>query len=310
MNESTLGGKYKHFFAELAQYAKAADKIDETNVYQEWNPKTRKIMDGMLCENLLPGSRIENKEYLHEFLAAVKEGKRGLILVEHYSNMDLPAFCYVLDHNEDEECRDLGKRIVAMAGMKLNEENPMVKAWAEGYTRIVIYPSRSLAAYTDPEERAVEEAKSRKINMASMRAMDAAKKRGQVILVFPSGTRYRPGNPETKRGLREIDSYLRLFDVMLLVSVNGNCLRINPETPNDMLSDIVAQDLVVFTPSPVIDCKKFRNESIASLGENPEERGIDPKQETVNKIMKILETQHDEVEPNRLKELEALGIKA
>ncbi len=310
MNESTLGVKYKHFFAELAQYAKAADKIDETNVYQEWNPKTRKIMDEMLCENLLPGSRIENKEYLHDFLKAVKSGKRGLILMEHYSNMDLPALCYILDNSDDEDCKDLGKRIVAMAGMKLNEENPMVKAWAEGFTRIVIYPSRSLAAYTDPEERAIEEAKSRKINMASMRAMDAAKKRGQVILVFPSGTRYRPGNPETKRGLREIDSYLRMFDVMLLISINGNCLRINPETPNDMLSDIVSQDVVVLTPSPVIECKTFRNEAIASLGEKPEEKGIDPKQETVNKIMKILETQHDEVEPNRLKELEALGIKA
>ena len=37
------------------------------------------------------------------------------------------------------------------------------------------------------------------------------KKQGKIILVFPSGTRYRPGCPDTKRGLREIDSYLRLF---------------------------------------------------------------------------------------------------
>jgi len=299
-----LGERYKHFFGELARLAHAADKIDETNVYQEWNPGTRKIMDSMLKDNLLPNSSLKNREHFVEFLNQIKAGKRGLILMEHYSNMDLPSLCYLLD-NDSEEGRDLSSRIVAMAGMKLNEENPMVKAWAEGFTRIVIYPSRSLAAYTDPEERAQEEAKSRKINMASMRAMDAAKKRGQTILVFPSGTRYRPGNPETKRGLREIDSYLRMFDVMILVSINGNCLRINPETPNDMLSDLVCKDVVIMTASPVIECKPFRNQVIESLGEKPDERGIDPKQATADKIMELLEEQHNSMEAEYQKRLRA-----
>ena len=38
-----------------------------------------------------------------------------------------------------------------MSGMKLNEENPYVSAFAEAYSRIIIYPSRSLAAIKDPE---------------------------------------------------------------------------------------------------------------------------------------------------------------
>lgn len=301
-----LGERYKHYFGELARLAQAADKIDETNVYQEWNPGTRKIMDSMLNDNLLSGSSLMNRENFVEFLNQIKAGKRGLILMEHYSNMDLPALCYLLDR-DSEEGKDLSSRIVAMAGMKLNEENPMVKAWAEGFTRIVIYPSRSLAAYTDPEEKAVEEAKSRKINMAAMRAMDAAKRRGQSILVFPSGTRYRPGVPETKRGLREIDSYLRMFDVMILISTNGNCLRINTETPNDMLADRVCEDVVIMTASPVIECKPFRNEAIASLGEKPEDRGIDPKQATVDKIMEMLEEQHNSMEGEYQKRLKAVS---
>lgn len=304
MEGKPLGEHYKHYFGELARLAHAADKIDDTNVYQEWNPGTRKIMDSMVKENLLPGSGLGNRENFLEFLNQLKAGKRGLILMEHYSNMDLPVLCYLLDH-DSEEGKDLSSRIVAMAGMKLNEENPMVKAWAEGFTRIVIYPSRSLAAYTNPEEHAAEEAKSRKINMASMRAMDAAKKRGQTILVFPSGTRYRPGNPETKRGLREIDSYLRMFDVMLLISTNGNCLRINPETPNDMLSDLVCKDVILMTASEVIDCKSFRNQVIESLGAQPEEQGIDPKQSTADKIMELLEKQHDAMEPEYQKRLAA-----
>lgn len=304
MEGKPLGEHYKHYFGELARLAHAADKIDDTNVYQEWNPGTRKIMDSMVKENLLPGSGLGNRENFLEFLNQLKAGKRGLILMEHYSNMDLPVLCYLLDH-DSEEGKDLSSRIVAMAGMKLNEENPMVKAWAEGFTRIVIYPSRSLAAYTNPEEHAAEEAKSRKINMASMRAMDAAKKRGQTILVFPSGTRYRPGKPETKRGLREIDSYLRMFDVMILISTNGNCLRINPETPNDMLSDLVCKDVILMTASEVIDCKSFRNQVIESLGENPEDQGIDPKQSTADKIMELLEKQHDTMEPEYQKRLAA-----
>lgn len=304
MEGKPLGEHYKHYFGELARLAHAADKIDDTNVYQEWNPGTRKIMDSMVQENLLPGSGLGNRENFLEFLNQLKAGKRGLILMEHYSNMDLPVLCYLLDH-DSEEGKDLSGRIVAMAGMKLNEENPMVKAWAEGFTRIVIYPSRSLAAYTDPEERAAEEAKSRKINMASMRAMDAAKKRGQTILVFPSGTRYRPGKPETKRGLREIDSYLRMFDVMILISTNGNCLRINPETPNDMLSDLVCEDVVLMTASPVMDCKTFRNDTLKELGEKPEDRGIDSKQATADKIMELLEKQHDTMEGEYQKRLEA-----
>ena len=302
MESIPLGERYKHYFGELARLAHAADKIDDTNVYQEWNPGTRKIMDSMVEDNLLPGSALMHREHFVAFLDQLKAGKRGLILMEHYSNMDLPLLCYLLDQ-DSEETKDLSSRIVAMAGMKLNEENPIVKAWAEGFTRIVIYPSRSLAAYTDPEERAAEEAKSRKINMASMRAMDAAKRRGQTILVFPSGTRYRPDNPETKRGLREIDSYLRMFDVMILVSINGNCLRIDSENPNDMLADRVCQDVVLMTASPVIECKPFRNEVIASLGEKPEDRGIDPKQATADKIMELLEKQHNSMEAEYEKRL-------
>ncbi|AEE17772.1 1-acyl-sn-glycerol-3-phosphate acyltransferase [Treponema brennaborense] len=302
-----LGERYKCYFGELAKLAQAADKIDETNVYQAANPGTRKIMDAMLKDNLLDGSRLEGCGHFKDFLDKLQAGKRGLILMEHYSNMDLPALCYLLEHDGGDFGTEVSNRLVAIAGMKLNEANPMVKAWAEGFTRIVIYPSRSLAAHTDPDERAAEEAKSRKINMASMRAMDAAKRNGQAILVFPSGTRYRPGKPETKRGLREIDSYLRMFDVMILVSINGNCLRINPAEPENMLADLVVQDVVIMSASPVIECKKFRNEVIDSLGENPEIRGIDPKQKTVDRVMELLDEQHARYDSVRRQSLEALG---
>ena len=254
-------------------------------------------MKKILDDNFLPESGLGNVENFKAFYDAItKEGKSGLILMEHYTNLDLPGILYLLEKHGEPWSIDLASRIVAVAGMKLNEASVSVRAFTEGFTRVVIYPTRSLSAVEEKEiseeEKAAEALRARKINFAAMRAMDSCKKRGQAILVFPSGTRYRPGKPETKRGLREIDSYLRLFDCMILVSVNGNCLRINPENPDDMLADIVEQDVITLTASPVINCKEFRNEVLSALPEDEE----DPKQKTVDKVMEILEDIHNQVE--------------
>ena len=289
METSPLKDKYGYMFADLAKLGKAASVIDETNVYQEANKFTRPLLDKMLEENLLPGTKLEGIENFKDFLAQIKNGKRGLILMEHYSNMDLPAICYLLERDGGEEGKELSEKIVAIAGMKLNEENPMVRSWAEAFTRVVIYPSRSLANLSE-EEREVEEAKSRKINMASMRAMDKCKREGKPILVFPAGTRYRPGKPETKKGVREIDSYLRMFDVMIFISTNGNCLRINPEKPEDMLADLIHPDTVIMAASPVMECKKFRNDILATL----EDYEGDKKIVVVDKVMEELDKLHNQ----------------
>lgn len=288
---------YGNVFSEMAKLSKAAAKIDETQVYEEANLETRKYMKKILDDNFLPESGLGNVENFKAFYDAItKEGKSGLILMEHYTNLDLPGILYLLEKHGEPWSIDLASRIVAVAGMKLNETSVSVRAFTEGFTRVVIYPTRSLSAVEEKEiseeEKIAEAQRARKINFAAMRAMDSCKKRGQAILVFPSGTRYRPGKPETKRGLREIDSYLRLFDCMILVSINGNCLRINPENPDDMLADIVEQDVITLTASPVINCKDFRNEVLSALPEDEE----DPKQKTVDKVMEILEDIHNQVE--------------
>ena len=292
----TLRESYGKYFSEMMALSHAPDKIDETNIYQEANHDLEKYMNMILEDNFLPGSGLGNIQYFKEFYDAVsKEGKKGLILMEHYTNLDLPAIIYLLAKHGEDWSKDFSKKIVAVAGMKLNEASPGVKVWTEGFTRVVIYPTRSLSKVSE-EEKAEEEKKARKINFAAMRAMDECKRRGQVILVFPSGTRYRPGEPDTKKGLKEIDSYLRLFDIVLPVSINGNCLRINPENQEDMLMDIVEQDKVLLTASPIIECKKFREGVLASLpADEP-----DPKQKIIDKVMEILEATHDEVEKTRL----------
>ena len=291
-----LKDKFGSVFAEMQKMSHAAAKIDETKVYEEANMQLRPYMWKLLDEAFNSESGLGNLENYQDFYEnVVKQGKSGLILMEHYTNLDLPGILYLLEKQGEDWAKDLSSRIVAVAGMKLNEADAGVRAFTEGFTRVVIYPTRSLNAVEgkeiSEEEKIAEEQKARKINFAAMRAMDGCKKRGQVILVFPSGTRYRPGKPETKRGLREIDSYLRLFDKMILVSINGNCLRINPDNPDDMLADILEPGKCVFTASPVIDCKEFRNNILDNLPEGVE----DPKQKTVDAVMEYLEKQHSDV---------------
>lgn len=293
----TLKEKFGDLFAEMVAHSKAAAKIDETKVYEEANPEMRKYMFKLLDDTFSADSGLGNLENFKDFYEkVVKQGKSGLILMEHYTNLDLPAIIYLLQKVGEPWADDFASRIVAVAGMKLNEASAGVRAFTEGFTRVVIYPTRSLNAVEakgiSQEDLKAEEQKARKINFAAMRAMDACKKRGQMILVFPSGTRYRPGKPETKRGLREIDSYLRLFDYMLLVGINGNCLRINPENPDDMLEDILEPGKVTLTAYPVLDCKNFREAVLSALpADDP-----DPKQKTVDKVMQILDEIHNQVE--------------
>lgn len=295
-----LKEKYGSMFKELMSLSQAAAKIDETKVYEEANPNTKKFMDKLLDDNLKADSGLKNPEVFKAFYdGVVNEGKSGLILMEHYTNLDLPEIIYLLDKHGEDWSKDFAKRIVAVAGMKLNEENPAVRAFAEAFTRVVIYPTRSLDAVNakeiSEEEKAEEEKRARKINFAAMRAMDDCKKRGQVILVFPSGTRYRPGKPETKKGLREIDSYLRLFNMILLVAKNGQCLRIDSENANDMLADWIVEDTVTLTGQLVTDSKKWRQDILDSLpADDP-----DPKQKTVDRVMEILEEMHEAEEKNR-----------
>jgi hypothetical protein len=294
MNPNSLAVRYRHLFPELKRLSRAENVITEENVFQPANAGIRKIMDMMCEENLRKDSEFRNLGNAADFLAKVKEGKKGIILMEHYSNFDLPGVMYLLD-NAGPEGKELASRVVAVAGMKLNEENPYVAAFAEAYSRIIIYPSRSLQSIADPEEFKKEEKRSRVINLASMRALDKTRKEGNAVLVFPSGTRYRPGKPETKRGVREIDSYIRLSDVMMLISINGNCLRFS-EDPKDMMGDVTFEDRIIMTASPVYDCSAFREEARLWAGDGVE----DKKQMVVDYVMNRLEIMHEENEKGRL----------
>ncbi|MDR3131374.1 MAG: 1-acyl-sn-glycerol-3-phosphate acyltransferase [Treponema sp.] len=286
----TLGGSFKDLVIQALQISGPFEKITENNVYQRAVPEIMPLLDKISDALLLPGSCIRGFEYLADAYAKAMEGYSCLLCLEHYSNLDLPIFSYLL-RKEGELGKTIDSALVAIAGMKLSEMNPAVAAFTAGFTRIVIYPSRSLAGLDAVKSRD-EILRSNSINRAAMKSLLDVKNQGKLILVFPSGTRYRPWDPGTKRGVREIDSYIKSFDYMCPVAINGEVLHIRP---GDMLDDFVSRGVVRMTAGPVLYCSGFRERA----REDAEAAGMkDKKQATADALMRILERMHTEAELN------------
>jgi len=264
------------------------------NVYQEGCPENKAILGRFAESFLLPGSRIENPGAIRELYERSMAGESCLILSEHYSNFDFPVFYHLIANHPD-----LGPEIAAtllpIRGMKLSEDSPITALFTRSYDTLIIYPSRSLDNITDPDELAAIRKISIPINHAAMREMIQKKQNGRIILVFPAGTRYRPWDPDSRKGVREIHSYIKTFDNVLFLAINGNALP--PHESGDMTQDTAVPDLMILTCSDIVRGREFRKKAEASAPE-----GVDPKQYVVDQVMAELEKIHNQVEPKRLKE--------
>jgi len=292
----TLATAFKEQIKKAVSLSKVSTVITRDNVYQEGEETILPILDDMVGPLMLPGSGVDGMENLEDLLAKAESGKSCLLLLEHYSNFDL-SIISLLVRKAGPRGKAIANAIIAIAGMKLNEDNPVVAAFASAYSRIVIYPSRSLHGM-DEEKKKVEVPRSMAINRAAMKALDTVKKQGKIILLFPSGTRYRPWDPSTKKGVREIDSYIHTFDYMCFVALNGLLLQVQQ---TDMINDVVTSDIVRVTAGPVCSCAEFREKARAKA----EAAGVeDKKQAVVDEIMAELEHLHNEAEDKRKKLLE------
>ena len=291
----TLTTAFRDQIKTAVSIAKADTVITEQNVYQEGDKNILPLLDGMVEYLCLPGSGIDGLENLEELLEKAESGKACLLMVEHYSNLDLTLLCTLVGMAGGRG-KDIADAIIAIAGMKLNEDNPIVAAFASAYTRIVIYPSRSLQHLNPENEKdRAEITRSNTINRAAMKALIRHKYKGKLVLVFPSGTRYRPWDPDTKKGVREVDSYIRSFDYMCFIALNGEVLKVQP---TDMMNDIVEKDIVRVTAGPVVSCDEFRENARAATADD------DKKQAVADAIMAELEKIHIAAEEKRLKLLE------
>jgi glycerol-3-phosphate O-acyltransferase len=291
----TLNSAFKDYIKEAVGLANVSTVVTENTVYQEANTPILPFLDKMVEQLSLPGSRLDGLEHLEDLLAKARDGYSCLLLLEHYSNFDLSIFSWFVRRAGGGDIHDA---LVAIAGMKLTEDSPIVAVFASAYTRLVIYPSRSLQEL-DVEKNRAEIIRSNGINRAAMKKLSEIKTKGKIILIFPSGTRYRPWDPSTKRGVREIDSYIRSFDYMCHVALNGEILHVRQ---GDMMEDSVCKDLLLVTAGPVHPCAEFREKARAAA----DAAGIeDKKQAVVDAIMAELEKMHIAAEEKRQKLLKA-----
>ena len=279
-----------------------APVVTEENVFQPGRPANKPFLKQIIEDLLLPGSRIIGKENLLALHQLARRKKHCLVLMEHYSNFDIPCFYELLERSGD-ACREVADAIVSVAGVKLNEESKFVLAFTEVFTRVVLYPSRSLESITDARERHAAEKRRARLNIAAMKMLNLLRKEGRLILVFPSGTRYRPWDPSTARGLKEIDTYLKFYSHMVMVSINGNTLVPNPAGGMD--EDYPTKDLMIYTVSPVRRCSEFRRQALKSR-----EHDAEPKQHVADSLMKALRALHNRTEKARLRLLADLGLPA
>ena len=304
----TLNTAFMDYARRAMQITKSPTVVTEDNVFQEGSEEILSYLDKMVEALILPGSGFDGFENMENLYNKAREGKSCLLLLEHYSNLDLSLFSYLL-RKAGSIGNEIYRSVVAIAGMKLTEDNPAVNAFASAYTRIVIYPSRSLQ-HLDSEKNRAELVRSNAINRAAMKALMSIKHRGRLILLFPSGTRFRPWDPSTKRGVREINSYIKTFDYMCLVAINGEILHVHE---GDMMDDTVSKDVVRLTAGPVLSCREFHEKAVLKADtkkHDPESSGEggneasennlpDLKQAVADAIMSELEIMHAQGEEKR-----------
>jgi glycerol-3-phosphate O-acyltransferase len=283
---------YKEIIDEMIRNSQGAPVVTDKNVYQEGKPANKPLMRRIVGDLMLSGSRIDGLEHLLELHALALRKKFCLVLMEHYSNFDLPNFSELLERR-GAEGKEIADAIVAVAGVKLNEESRLVLAFTEIFTRVVIYPSRTVQGLEDKHRRREAEVRRARINIAALKTLMTLRREGRLILVFPTGTRYRPWDPSTGRGLKEIDTYIKYYSHMVLVAINGNTLLTNPNGSMD--EDYPVKDVVRYTVSPVMRCSEFRKEALRARPDDDD----DAKQAVADGVMAALAELHARAEQAR-----------
>jgi 1-acyl-sn-glycerol-3-phosphate acyltransferase len=285
-------GKFQRIIERMIASSTGTPVVTEKNVYQEGNPTNKPLLYQIVGELLLPGSTVLGFENLLELRRIARKKKPCLILMEHFSNFDIPCF-YRLLEGRGREGREIADSIVSIAGIKLNEESRLSLAFTEIFTRVVLVPKSESTRAMDAKARWEMETRKLRLNYAAMKALMKLRKEGRLILIFPTGTRYRPWDPSTGRGLKEVNSYLKSYSYMVSIAINGNTLLPNPGGGLD--EDFPRKDVMIYTVSPVQKCSEFRHEALKSHSEEHDRR-----QHVADHLMAALSALHQQTEKFRL----------
>ncbi len=280
-------------------------EISPDNVYQEAHTENRADFLEMVRKTHLPGSTIIGVENILKLNKLALEGKSCLILSEHISNCDVPSLFARFYDYEKTDLKEIFDRIIFVAGVKLNQ-TPLVKLFTEMFTRVVIYPIRGMHKLNQDQSKHDEFELAKKINMRSSRKILELKHKKSIFLMYPTGTRYREWDPDSKKGMKETMAYLNQFDYVCCCAVNGN--NMPPKEHEDMTREPILKDIVMFTFGEVFESKDFTEKVIA---DNPQLDADDKdglKQLQVDKIMSMIDELHQGTEKIRKPLIEKMDI--
>ncbi|NIZ18551.1 hypothetical protein [Entomospira culicis] len=261
--------------------------VTPETVYRAGNPEARETADLLARGLILPGSKIIDAHHLAESWKLAQSGKSVLVLSEHFSNFDLTNITYLAD-NDPAIGKGFADNLIAMAGVKLSRDSDrFIAAFIQVYNRIVIMPSRSLDKLSGEELN-----EYKKMNLSAIKEMTKRKNSGHPILVFPTGTRTRPNQPDTAKAIPEMYSYMRGFDYIQFLSLNGLVLKVSDIS---MSADEPQPNVVMMGAAKPISSQEFMENAEKNCPQGMEMRDFVPIY-----LMQQLHSLHDYVEPMRL----------
>lgn len=270
--------------------------ISPDNVFQEAITTNRELLAEMMRKGHLEGSTILGAQNIKNLDTLAQNGKSCIVFCEHVSNLDVPSiFIRFKDYNE-KSFIDIFDKFIFIAGLKLNQ-NPFVKMFAEIFSRLVIYPIRTIHNLELDPTKKEELDLSKKINFSATRKLMELKSKNKIFVLFPTGTRYRSWDPSSAKGMKETMAYLSIFENFCCCSISGNNMQVAKH--EDMTNEKFEEDVLVLNFGEVTNSKEFIKK-ISEENKNCSDKN-QLRQIQVDEIMKVIESLHKEGDTYRNK---------
>lgn len=256
--------------------------ISPDNVYQPAIKNNRELLAELMRAGHLPGSDVAGYENILKLEKLADEGKSCIIFSEHVSNMDVPSMYIRFKDHPEKRMESVFEKLIFIAGVKLNQ-NPVVKLFAEMFTRVVIFPIRGLSKISGEEFDL-----AKKINLRATKHIMELKNKGNIFVLYPAGTRRRDWDADSMKGMKETMAYLSIFDYFCCCSINGN--NMIPQEHEDMTKEAYEEDVIIFSIGEVTKTSDFVKEISEK---HPDAKDKDEmRQHQVDEIMNRIETLH------------------
>ena len=236
--------KRKEKIIQLVQNMQYTQQLNANKVFEPYNPKNRELVYEIAEDYILPESTIVNAEQLEVLLKLAKEGKSCIIMSEHYSNFDSIGLYYII-RKKYPHLLSLFENLIFLAASKLNTEHKIVLAFSESMSRLIIHQARNQQQKNITKEDASLLASVAK---SSFQKMQELKNQGNIIFMFPSGTRFRENQQNSRQAIEQTASFLKRFDYVCFLGIKGNVLTVS--STNMSVDELQIDTLVYYFSAP------------------------------------------------------------